>query len=553
MIQATNQNSAPALIGHSGLHMVPVDQITPWRAGQMRKIFDPVKLQELADSIEDKGVLQPILLRPLSAPHDDVPLYELVAGERRWRASKMANQSTIPAIVRSLSDKEAIEIQVIENLQRADLSPIEEAEGYKRLLEEHGYTAESLAGKLAKSKSYVYGRLKLCVLPPAAIDAITKGDLPATVGELIGRLPNMEMREQFWSKEFEGYGEKYFEMPSFRDIKETIERQYMRELKSAPFSRKDAKLVPDAGACINCPKMTGNNRAEYPDGRADMCTDVPCFERKLKAHCARQVEKAKDSGAQVLDEAESAKMFQVAGGKAWLSYNAGQKYFPLEDQCWQDKDRRSYKQLIEGHLQPVVAVDPFGTPHFLAPKAETEKVLKEVHKIKSETSRAMSDRRASDRKRQEEKKIRQATAAEIVTRAITDWPFPVLADPAFLRVMATHLISNGGADAARAIAKRREIEYDTNNVRGSVEKIVADLEAEELPALIVECLIQQELDFWAQWGGDRGDKFPLCEYFEMSPKGVMKEASAKLKVEAKQAAKSKKAKPKARAKAAATA
>jgi ParB family transcriptional regulator, chromosome partitioning protein len=354
----------------------------------------------------------------------------------------------------------------------------------------------------------------------------------------------MEMREQFWSEEFEGYGEKYFEIPSFRDIKETIERQYMRELKSAPFSRKDTELVPDAGACINCPKMTGNNRAEYPDGRADMCADVPCFERKLKAHCARQVEKAKDSGAQVLDEAESAKMFQVAGGKAWLSYNAGQKYFPLEDQCWQDKEHRSYKQLIDGHLQPVVAVDPFGHPHFLAPKAETEKVLKEVHKIKSETSRAMSDHRASDRKRQEEKKIRQATAAEIVTRAITDWPFPVLADPAFLRVMATHLIDNGGADAARAIAKRRQIEYDPNHVRGSVEKIVAGLAAEDLPALIVECLIQQELDFWAQWGGDRGDKFRLCDYFDMKPNVVKKQVEAKLKQEAK----AKKAKPKPKAK-----
>src|SRR5262249_35778240 len=154
----------------------------------------------------------------------------------------------------------------------ADLSAIEEAEGYKRLLDEHGYTADTLAARLGKSKSYIYGRLKLCNLPLAAMDAIAKGDLPATVAELIGRLPSMEMREKFWDDWFEEYGKEDFEMPSFRDVKDCIERNYMRELKSAPWNKKDAKLLPDAGACDNCPKMTGNNRVDYPDGRADMCT-----------------------------------------------------------------------------------------------------------------------------------------------------------------------------------------------------------------------------------------------------------------------------------------
>src|SRR5262249_32650145 len=147
-----------------------------------------------ADSIEAHGLAQPILVRPRPAPgrsqaQQDVAeafgiqgeeYFELVAGERRWRAAKLAGLKEIEAKVRDLDNKAVLEIQFIENLQRTDLSPIEEAEGYKRLLDEHGYTADSLAGKLGKSKSYVYARLKLNNLPLAAMDAVVKGDLPAT-------------------------------------------------------------------------------------------------------------------------------------------------------------------------------------------------------------------------------------------------------------------------------------------------------------------------------------------------------------------------------------
>jgi len=553
----TNQ-SVPSN-GHPGLQDILVDQITPWRAGQMRKIFDPVKLQELADSIEEKGVLQPILIRPI--PDDeqgfklgrkgesfDVTPFEIVAGERRWRASKLAKQATIPAIVRNLSDKEAIEIQVIENLQRADLSPIEEAEGYKRLLEDHGYTADTLAARLGKSKSYVYGRLKLCALPPAAMDAMVKGDLLATVGELIGRLPSMELRQKFWDDWYEEYGREDFDMPSFRDVKERIEDDYMRELKSAPWNKKDSNLVAAAGACVNCPKMTGNNRAEYPDGRADVCTDVRCFNEKLRAHYERQVEKAEKGGARVLSEADSAKLFNRYGDSTYLTSEASQKYVELKDQPWLDKEKRSWKQLLDGHVETVVATDPLGKPYYLAPKAEAERVLKEVHGIKPESVHNFDSHKASEKKRQDEKKIRQATVAEIVTRTLADVDDELFNSTKFLRIVAKFLIDNGGADVARAIAKRRQIEYDPNHVRGSVEKIVDGLDDADVPGLVLECLIQGELEFWAAWGGDRGDKYLLSDYFGLKPSVVMKQVAAKRKQESKA-----KAKPKAKAKAAATA
>src|SRR5262245_32877567 len=172
MIQTTN--------GHPQLQMIPISQIAPSPTNP-RKYFDPAKLQELADSIQEHGLAQPILVR-LNPEHTD-PFYELVAGERRWRAAKIAGLEEIEAKVRDLDDKAVLEIQFIENLQRTDLSAVEEAEGYKRLLDEHGYTADSLAGKLGKSKSYVYARLKLINLPEQALEALAKGDLPATIGD----------------------------------------------------------------------------------------------------------------------------------------------------------------------------------------------------------------------------------------------------------------------------------------------------------------------------------------------------------------------------------
>lgn len=550
------------------LRMIPIAHIVPSQTNP-RKYFDPDKLRELADSIIEHGLVEPILVRPTTldpipgGEYDDesfnIQYFELVAGERRWRATKLAGLTVIEAKVRDLDDQAALEIQMIENLQRDDLNPMEEADGYAAMLnltKEDGtsvYTVDTLAariGKKGKSKSYVYGRLKLRNLPPLAMDAIAKGDLPATIAEMIGRLPSMEMRQEFWDEWFEFYGREDFEMPSFREVRETIERNYMRELKKAPWNRKDVKLVPDAGACINCPKMTGNNRAEFPDGRADMCTDVPCFERKLKAHYERQVGKAEKSGARVLCEADSVKLFNRAGDSVWLSSEAHNKYVELKDQPYWDKEKRSYKQLLDGHVETVVAISPQGEPYYFAPRAEAERVLAEVHGLKSETYHARSDHKTSMKKAQDEKKNRQAAAAEVVTRALACPIHSYFEDDAFLRLIAKFLISEGNADVARAIAKRREIEYNPNHVRGWVSKFVDSVDDAQIHGLIVEWLIQRELEAWACWGSDRDDRFPLCDYFELKPKAVMREVAAKRKQEAKEKAK---AKTKPKAKAAATA
>ena len=132
------------------------------RAGvyQPRQHFEETELQDLADSIKEHGVIQPIILRKTE---DD--FYEIIAGERRFRASKIANLTEIPAIVRKFSDNDALEIAIIENVQRSDLSPTEEARGYQRLMKEFSYTQEIVAKKVGKSRAHIANLLRLLTLP----------------------------------------------------------------------------------------------------------------------------------------------------------------------------------------------------------------------------------------------------------------------------------------------------------------------------------------------------------------------------------------------------
>ncbi len=152
--------------GRGGVRNIPVDHIEP-NPEQPRLAFDEATLQELAASIREHGVLQPILVRPL-----DDGGYQLIAGERRWRASQAAGLGTIPALIEEIDDDTALEISIIENLQREDLSPLDEASMYDRMVRDHGYSVRKLAQKLGKDKGYLENRLRLA-------------DAPAEIRELV--------------------------------------------------------------------------------------------------------------------------------------------------------------------------------------------------------------------------------------------------------------------------------------------------------------------------------------------------------------------------------
>ena len=152
--------SSEAVGRSTGVRVIPIDHITP-NPQQPRLVFDQETLDELAASIREHGVLQPILVRPLGSNE-----YQLIAGERRWRASRAAGHDTIPALVEDIDDDTALEIAIIENLQREDLSPLDEAAMFERMVNEHGYSLRKLAQKLGKDKGYLENRLRLADAPP---------------------------------------------------------------------------------------------------------------------------------------------------------------------------------------------------------------------------------------------------------------------------------------------------------------------------------------------------------------------------------------------------
>ena len=164
------ENNTDSMVSTSTLS---INEIVPNKE-QPRKTFDETALAELADSIRQHGVLQPLLVRPLANGG-----YQLVAGERRWRASRMAELKEVPVIIKELSDTEAMEIAIIENLQREDLNPIEEAEGLQALIDKCGYTQEEVAVSVGKSRPAITNSLRLLKLPQEVRDMAKEGVISA--------------------------------------------------------------------------------------------------------------------------------------------------------------------------------------------------------------------------------------------------------------------------------------------------------------------------------------------------------------------------------------
>jgi len=298
-----------------------------------RRMFDETKLAELAGNIRQHGVVQPVLVRPLPGGEDG--FFELVAGARRYRASRMAERETIPASVRDLTDAECLELQLIENLQRADVHELDEARGYAALmqLQPGAYTVETLAGKIGRSEKYVYARLRLTHLVEEVQQAFYAAKLTVAHAFEIARLqPNDQQRalaECFPHHRTAAAlsKDKRAEAVTVRELRGWIEREIHLDLTNAPFDPQDESLLPSAGSCAGCPKRTGNNPLLFPEVRQkSICTDRACYRAKVDALVQLRL-----------------KPLEAAGEK------------PLrvsETPAWQDKNRKS-DVLHEGNYRKV--------------------------------------------------------------------------------------------------------------------------------------------------------------------------------------------------------
>lgn len=330
-----------------------------------RKHFDDAYIAEMAESIKNIGLIQPITVRPNPNPktRGGFP-YELVVGECRWRAAKLAGLSKIPGFWRELDNKQVLEIQIIENLQRRDVHELEEANGYRVLMDRHGYQVEQIAAKIGKSKAYVYARLKLTALCEAAQEAFYAKKLDASTALLVARIRGETLQKKaVKALTTEGYGGG---PKSYRDAKYYIQNQFTISLKQATFSPDDAHLVPDAGACSSCPLRSGNDPELFADiVDADICTDTKCFEAKRQARQAALLANAEQLKIPVL-QGDAAK---AVGNYSFHSIDR-QQYIPLDDKVNDDPEGRTYRQIL-GEQAPIAALIEVGW-------SESDKTLVEV-------------------------------------------------------------------------------------------------------------------------------------------------------------------------------
>ncbi|WP_417252776.1 ParB/RepB/Spo0J family partition protein [Castellaniella sp.] len=433
---------------------IPLSRITPSKTNP-RKTFPEQTLEELAQNIGKFGILQPILLRPApDAPLDPEPFYEVVAGERRYRASLLAGLATVPATVRDISDMDMLELQIIENLQREDPHPLEEAEGYEALLEQHkadpDYNVDAVAAKVNKSRSYIYARMKLCALRPAARKAFYDGQLNASTALLLARIPVPELQDKALKEITDGGWPNPGQPMPVRQAARHIQQHYMTRLDLAPFDLADETLLPDAGPCTTCPKRTGANPDLFSDvGDADVCTDPVCFTAKKEAFQARARSTAIDRGKTVI----SGKAAQKIKPSQYESDLKG--YVNIEASPWWMESDKKVKNILKGEMPETVLIeDPHSGDLIEAiPEDAARSALKAAGiKISRAASSYNAGQRDQEKKAKAERGYRRALLAEIHRNARTHFA----ADGKFtideMREIAYKMYRDIGADLRPTIA-----------------------------------------------------------------------------------------------------
>jgi ParB family transcriptional regulator, chromosome partitioning protein len=269
---------------------LPLDSLTE-SPNNPRKSFDEAGLNELAASIKAQGILAPLVVRPVD--HH----FEIVAGARRYRAAQRAGLETAPVRIVELTDAQALETSIVENLQRRDVHPLDEAQGFAALirLEEPKYTIEMIGAKCGKNPAYVAARLRLTELAAPVAEAFAKDQIGVGHALLLAKLQPVQQEEALaacYKEQYSnGTGEPKRILLPVRHLQQWIEHNILLELAAAPFSKRDAALVPEAGSCVDCPKRTGHNVLLF-EGIApqhDSCSDPKCWAMKVDEHVKQTI------------------------------------------------------------------------------------------------------------------------------------------------------------------------------------------------------------------------------------------------------------------------
>ena len=374
-----------------------------------RRVFDESALKELAASIRSQGVLSPLLVRTLAENS-----FEIVAGARRYRAAQMAEAATVPVRIVHFSDAEILEAQLVENLIRAEIHPMEEAEGFRALLnlEEPKYSIEQIAARVGKQPSFVAHRLRLIDLIPSAVEAFYANEIGVGHALLLAKLPAEQQKAALsacFKEVYNGEQKPTRVLLPLRTLQFWIETNVLLVLKDAPFDKRDAQLIPAAGSCADCPKRTGHNKLLFGDdlGRqGDRCTDPGCYQSKVSAHVAKAI----------ADKPQLVQISTAYGsqkeGSAILPRN---KYTAIRDDKPKSKDEAT---------RPEFKVCKYATEAIVAEGSDvgtTQKVCVNpdcpVHHPKKATSAGTNDAqwKAEQEKRRREEAIASATGVRVLS------------------------------------------------------------------------------------------------------------------------------------------
>ena len=383
-----------------------------------RRTFEPVALQELAESIRTQGVLSPLLVRPLTENG-----FEIIAGARRYRAAQMAEQSTVPVRIVNLSDAAALEAQLVENLVRSEIHPMEEAQGFGALLalDEPKYSIEQIAAKVGKSPVFVASRLKLADLVPSAVEAFYADEIGVGHALLLAKLPAEQQAQALSAcfKEIYNNGAKPARMLlPVRNLQFWIDSNILLVLKDAPFNKRDTQLVPTAGSCADCPKRTGHNKLLFGDdlGRqGDRCTDPSCYAAKVSAHVAQTIA-AKPELVQISTA--------YSGQKEGSQVLPRNRYTPIQDEKPKDKQqaqRPEYKSCKFTTEAIITEGNDVGTIHRVCANPTCP-----VHHPKQATSRNDEKWKAEQDKQRKEQAIANATGLRVLAAVSAAVPVRLL-------------------------------------------------------------------------------------------------------------------------------
>jgi ParB/RepB/Spo0J family partition protein len=474
---------------------VPLERLHPSPTNPRKHLGD---LTELAASIAQVGVLEPLVARPAGGD------FEIAFGHRRHAAAMKAGIEDVPVIVRDYSDDEVLEAQITENSQREDPHPLDEADGYAALLERN-YTVQRIADRIGRPVPYVAQRLKLCGLSKECRAAIDDERISIGVALLLAKLPNQKLQEE-GLKSVTSYRVGDGQMP-VAEARTTLESEVMCALKGAPFKADDAVLVPAVGACTVCPKRTGVQVDLFADASSpDLCTDPKCFRSKVDAVWQIRSKEHKAAGGEVLNQKDAGKLL----GHVWDSETAAlrNRFAKLDDKKHLAGKTRTVRSLLGKELPPItLARDPeSGTIVELVSKKDVDAAERKATGEAKAAGKPQRDTPSAAEKRQREKELALGEAqrrllASIVSQVEkrTEWSgveigvlqgLVLCARTAIWSEFERKAIKRRGwdkeAEAERVAAKR-------SNPGDVFEQRVLSSSKAVLAGLLVELLIGREL------------------------------------------------------------